>query len=57
MAEGVDRSGQAVVRDYTLSEALLKAGRDAGRLSELGGTCALCGLCMFACFATTSEKL
>lgn len=37
VAEGVDCLEQAVVRDYALSEALLKAGRDAGRLSELGG--------------------
>ncbi len=27
----------AIVRDYALSEARLKAGRSAGRLSELGG--------------------
>ena len=31
-----------MVRDYALSEALLKAGRDAGRLSELGGMLRLC---------------
>ena len=31
-----------MVRDYALSEALLKAGRDAGRLSELGGVSWLC---------------
>lgn len=37
VTEGVECLGQAVVRDYALSEALLKAGRDAGRLSELGG--------------------
>ncbi len=34
------------MRDYALSEALLKAGRDAGRLSELGGMAWLCDLCM-----------
>lgn len=41
---GAGSPAQAVVRDYALSEARLKAGRDAGRLSKLGGVCpaALC---------------